>query len=237
MRGVITKVQVLSHPLVIVESFGVKVLVRALLADARETFLEIVTRCAEEDAHVGMDELDLVRTVERFVGFERRVEELYAGLAGRFAGDGAAVALFATLATHEEGHALVLSRVRRELRRGRLWKASRELHLADVDAFDARLAAVEAEIRRGVSLPRALELVELLEGSEINVVFDTLSGCVDMRSRARFERFFVLSGRHLGFCAERIAALRARDGIRAADDEAPPPPGGPGEGAASRPGG
>jgi hypothetical protein len=216
MRGIITKVQVLAHPVLIVESFGLKVLVRALFADARETFLEIVTRCAEEDEHQGMDELDLVRTVGRFVEFERRVGELYRRLAGQFTDDREVAELFATLASHEEGHALVLSRVRCEIRRGHLWKASRALHLADVAAFDAGLAAVEEEVRRGVFLPRALALVDLLESSELNVVFDTLSGSVDMRSRTRFERFFVSSRRHLAYCGERIAALRARERIAGA---------------------
>jgi hypothetical protein len=216
MKGVITRVQVLAHPVVIVESFGVKVLLRALFADARETFLEIVSRCAEEDAHAGMDELDLARTVSRFIGFECRVRDVYRRLAQRFAGDRAAAGFFATLCLHEEGHAVVLSRVRREIRKGRLWKSSKELHVADVETFDARLAVHEEEVRRGPTLARALELVELIEGSEVNVVFDTLNGCVDMRSRARFERFFVLTQRHLAYCAEQIEALRARERSSAA---------------------
>lgn len=65
-----------------------------------------------------------------------------------------------------------------------------------MEGLEARLAALEAEVRGGVSLARAIE------SSEVNVVFDTLSGCVDMRSRARFERFFVLTERHLACCAE-----------------------------------
>lgn len=225
MRGVITRAQVLAHPIVVVESFGLKVLLRALFADARETFLEIVTQCAEEDEHLGMDDLDLVRTVDRFVGFERRVEVLYRRLAERFSRDRKAAELFGTLADHEEGHAIVLSRVRREIRRGHLWKPSRELHLADVAAFDARLVEVEEEVQRGVTLERALELAERIEGSEINVVFDTLTGCVDMRSRSRFERFFVLSRRHLSYCAESIAALRARRSAGRRDAGDPGAPG------------
>jgi len=213
MQGVITRVQVLAHPIVIVESFGVKVLLRALLADARETFLEIVSRCAEEEAHAGMDEVRLARTVKRFIGFECRVRDLYRGLADRFSEDRDASAFFATLARHEEGHAIVLSRVRRELGRGHLWKESKDVHAAVVDAFEARLRAHEEEVQSGVPLARALEIVEAIEGSEINVVFDTLNGSVDMRSRARFERFFVLTRRHLAYCAEQIDALRRRAGI------------------------
>lgn len=216
MKGVITKAQVLAHPVLIAQGYGLKVLFRALLSGARETFLEVVTQCAEEEAHAGVAEVGLVRSVNRFMGFECRVRDVYLDLARQLSGSAEAAEFFDTLAGQEEGHAIFLARVRREVRRGRLWKPSRSLHLADLEAFEDRLEAWEDEARRGVSLPRALELVEAIEGSELNVVFDALSGCVDMRSRARFERFFVLTRRHLAYCAERIQALRARHGIAAA---------------------
>jgi len=213
MQGLITRVQVLVHPMLIVESFGVKVFVRALFADARETFLEIVSRCAEEEAHAGMDELRLVRTVKRFIGFECRVRDVYRRLADRFSGDPEAARFFATLSRHEEGHAIVLSRVRREIGRGHLWKESKGVHDSVVEVFGARLEEHEEEVRRGIPLARAFEIVEGIERSEINVVFDTLNGSVDMRSRARFERFFVLTQRHLDYCWEQIRNLRTRHGI------------------------
>ncbi len=213
MRGVITRAQVLAHPVVIVESFGVKVLVRALLASGGETFLEVVSRCAEEEAHRTMEAVDLARTVQRFIGFECRVRDLYRWLARLFAGAAAAAEFFTTLSEHEEGHAIVLSRVRREIRRGKLWARSRPLHVAAVDGFDARLAAHEREVGRGVTLARALEIVDAIERSELNVVFETLRGSVDMRSRARFERWFVLVEPHVAYAQQQIEQLRARYGI------------------------
>jgi hypothetical protein len=214
MRGIITRVQVLAHPVVIVESFGVKVLARALFSNARVTFLEIVSRCAEEEAHLGMEELRLAHTVKRFIGFECRVRDIYRRLADCFSVRSDAARFFATLSRHEEGHAIVLSRVRREIGRGHLWKDSKDLHAVTVEAFDARLGALETEVLAGgVALARALEIVEGIEGSEINVVFDTLSGGVDMRSRARLERFFVFTQRHLAYCRGQIRSLRARHGI------------------------
>jgi hypothetical protein len=44
---------------------------------------------------------------------------------------------------------------------------------------------------------------------QLNVVFDSLNSCVDMRSRVRFERFFVMTRRHLAFCREQVQRLRA----------------------------
>jgi rubrerythrin len=210
MQGVITRVQVLTHPVVVFESFGLKVLLRAIFADAKETFLEIVRRSAEEEAHREMVESDLLRTVKCFIGFESRVGEIYRRLSEQLSDVPAAARFLATLARQEEGHAIVLSRVRREITRGRIWKKSRDVHLGSLDAFEARLAVHEAEVCGGVTLDRALDIVEGIESSELNVTFDTLNGSVDMRSRARFERFFVMTRKHLAYCNEQIRALRAR---------------------------
>jgi rubrerythrin len=211
MQGVITRTQVLAHPIVIIESFGLKVLWRALFAGTGETFLEIVSRAAEEEAHLGMDEIDLVRMVKRFIGFERRLRDVYRQLSEQLSGAPEAATFFSTLAGQEEGHAIVLSRVRREIRKGRLWKHSRDVHFATVDAFEFKFAAFEDEVRRGVTLARALEIVDAIEASEINFVFDTLNGSVDMRSRTRFERFFVISHHHVAFCREQVRRLRAQN--------------------------
>lgn len=213
MQGVITRVHVIAHPVVVFESFGMKVLLRSLFAGARETFLDVVSACAEEEEHAGMAEIDLLRTVKRFIGFERRMRDIYQELSLRFPEDAQAAKFFRVLAGHEEGHAIVLSRVRRELRRGRLWRRSKDLHVAAMEGFESALDAHEQEVRRGVTLARALELAEAIEETEINAVFDTLQDSVDMRSRARFERLFVLSRRHLAYLREQVLALRARGGM------------------------
>jgi hypothetical protein len=102
-------------------------------------------------------------------------------------------------------------RQRRRLARG---TAARSCGAAcDSERTEATLKAYEEEVRRGVTLARALGIVEAIERSEINVVFDTLNGSVDMRSRARFERFFVLTQRHLAYCSDQVQALRTRHRI------------------------
>lgn len=209
MLGVITKAQVLAHPIVILEAFGATVLWRALLAGRSETFLEIVSRCAEEEANEALDQLDLARTVRRFIGFERRASDVYGRISNQLAALPDAARFFAMMARQEEGHAIVLTRVQRDVRRGRLWKESRDLHLASLDSFASRFAGWEEEARRGVTVEQALLIVEGIEGSELNVVFDSLNACVDMRSRVRFERFFVMTRRHLDFCREQVQRLRA----------------------------
>jgi rubrerythrin len=210
MQGVIRRAQVLAHPIVIAESFGLKVLWRALLAGGDQTFLEIVSRAAEEEARAGMDEIDLMRMVKRFIGFERRLRDIYERLSDQLFGTPEVAKFFSILARQEEGHAIVLTRVRREIRKGRLWKESKDVHLASLEAFEARFAAFEEEVRRGDTLARALEIVDAIESSELNFVFDTLNGSVDMRSRARFERFFVISHQHVAYCREHVQRLRVQ---------------------------
>ncbi|HET7787710.1 MAG TPA: hypothetical protein VFL36_17185 [Myxococcales bacterium] len=220
MQGVVTRVQILAHPIVIVEGFGLKVLIRALLAGRGVTFLDVVSRCAEEEARGDEEEIDLLRTVDRFVGFERHARDIYFRLAQQARGNPDAEKFLARLSQQEEGHAIVLSRVRREIRRGRLWKESRDLHVASVAAVDAMLARFDAEVCAGVTLLRALEIVEAIESSELDVVFDTLNRSVDMRSRARFERFFVLNENHLAYCREQVQGLRSREPLPAAAQKA-----------------
>jgi len=220
MQGVVTRVQILAHPIVILNGFGLKVLIRALLAGRGVTFLDVVSRCAEEEARGDMEEIDLLRTVDRFVGFERRARDIYSRLAQQAHGHPDAAKFLARLSQQEEGHAIVLSRVRREIRRGRLWKESKDLHIASVAAVDGVLARFEAEVRTAVPLLRALEIVEAIEDSELDMVFDTLNRSVDMRSRARFERFFVLNENHLAYCREQVQGLRAREPLAAAAQRA-----------------
>jgi rubrerythrin len=220
MQGVVRRRQVLAHPIVILEGFGLKVLVRALFAGGEETFLDVVSRCAEEESRSGLDEIDLLRTVDRFIGFERRARDLYAALSLQLKDHSDAAKFLTRLSNQEEGHAIVLSRVRREIRRGRLWTESKDIHLGLVSRVEALLERFEAEVRGRVSLARALEIVEGIEESELDVVFDTLNRSVDMRSRARFERFFVLNENHLAYCREQVQSLRASGRLPAAARQA-----------------
>lgn len=220
MQGVVKRRQVLAHPIVIFEGFGLKVLVRALLAGPDETFLDVVSRCAEEESRGGLDQIDLLRTVEHFTSFERRARDIYAGLARQLKGHPDAAKFLARLSNQEEGHAIVLSRVRREIRRGRLWTESKDLHVASIAGVHALLERFEVEVRGRVSLGRALEIVEAIEASELDVVFDILNRSVDMRSRARFERFFVLNENHLAYCREQVQRLRAGENFPEATQRA-----------------
>jgi hypothetical protein len=174
-----------------------------------ETFL-IVARCSHKGANDDREEVDLLKTVDRFVGLERRARDLYRSLSRRLAGLPDAARFFGFLSWQEEGHAVVLSRVRREIRRGNLRKKSDELQFACLGSLETLFTNLEQQVRRRVSLARALEMVEEIEGSELDVVFDTLNDSVEMRSRARFERFFVLSKDHSAYWHEQVRSLRTR---------------------------
>lgn len=210
MQGVITRKEIVAHPLVIIEGFGLKVLVRSLLARRDETFLDVVNLCAELEAHNDEDEIDLLQTVQRFIEFERRSRDLYRTLARYYGVLPDVAKFFGTLSWQEEGHAIVLSRVRREIQRGRLWSESRDLHLASIASVEALLCACEEEVRHGVPLGRALEIVDIIEGSELDIVFNRLNKSVDMRSRGRFERFFALADDHWAYHVMERRKLRAR---------------------------
>jgi len=210
MQGVITTKSILQNPLVIIEGFGLRVFINALFADKDATFLDIINQCQELDAHKDMARMNLSEIVNQFIGYELKAQELYTILSKNFSELSDVSAFFKNIATHEEGHAIVLARVRREIERGHYWKESKQIHIAEVERFDRFMKEAEAAVRSGVSLAEALMLVDRIEGSEINIVFENLNKSVDMKSRKRFEKFFVMTSEHVGFCEKQTAAFRKK---------------------------
>ena len=210
MQGVITTKSILQNPLVIIEGFGLRVFINALFADKDATFLDIINQCQELDAHKDMARMNLSEIVNQFIGYELKAQELYTILSKNFSELSDVSAFFKNIASHEEGHAIVLARVRREIERGHYWKESKQIHIAEIERFDRFMKEAEASVRSGVSLAGALTLVDRIEGSEINIVFENLNKSVDMKSRKRFEKFFVMTSEHVGFCEKQTAAFRKK---------------------------
>ncbi len=154
--------------------------------------------------------MDLRAIVNQFIGYELKARELYTILSAKFSELKDVSDFFRHIARHEEGHAIVLARVRREIDRGHYWKESKQIHTSEIEHFDRFIKEAEASIQSGVSLAEALDLVDSLEGSEINIVFDNLNHAVDMKSRKRFKKFFVMSKEHIGFCEKKTAEFREK---------------------------
>jgi len=210
MQGVITKKEVLKNPVVIIEGFGLRVFINALFADKDATFLDIINECHELDSHKDMASMNISEIVNQFIGYELKAQELYTILSKNFSELSDVSAFFKNIARHEEGHAIILARVRREIERGHYWKESKQIHISEIERFDRFMRDAEASIQSGVSLAEALTLVDLLEGSEINIVFENLNNSVDMKSRKRFEKFFVMTTEHVGFCEKQTANFRKK---------------------------
>jgi len=210
MQGVITTKAILQNPIVIIEGFGLRVFINALFADKDATFLDIINECHELDAHKDMASMNLSEIVNQFIGYELKSQETYTILSERFSELSDVSAFFKNLARHEEGHAIVLARVRREIERGHYWKESKQIHLDEIKRFDRFMKKTEASVLAGVSLAEALTLVDQLEGSEINIVFENLNKSVDMKSRKRFEKFFVMTSEHIGYCDKQTTAFRKK---------------------------
>ncbi|PJA32758.1 MAG: hypothetical protein CO187_03095 [Zetaproteobacteria bacterium CG_4_9_14_3_um_filter_53_7] len=210
MQGVITTKSILQNPLVIIEGFGLRVFINALFADKDATFLDIISQCHELDAHKDMARMNLSEIVNQFIGYELKAQELYTILSKNFSDLSDVSAFFKHIASHEEGHAIVLARVRREIERGHYWKESKQIHISEIERFDRFMKEAEAAVLSGVSLAEALALVDQLEGSEINIVFENLNKSVDMKSRKRFEKFFVMTTEHVGYCEKQTTAFRKK---------------------------
>ena len=214
MKGVITKKEVLKNPVIIIQGFGMRVFVNALFADEDATFLDIVNECNEKKEHKDMAQMNLLEIVNQFIGYELKAQELYSILSRNFKEYDDVSRFFRRISQHEEGHAIVLARVRREVNKGHYWKETKQIHMSEIKEFDKLIKSAEESVKAGISLADALTLVEVLEGSEINVVFDNLNNSVDMKSRGRFQKFFVMSQEHTGFCDKNVELFREKYNLK-----------------------
>lgn len=174
MRGLIGKKDVLAHPVVIIRGFGWKTFCRCLASSSGTTFLEIISEGIPRPA--SPREIELSHQMDRLISFELRNAQIYAKMAGMFYPLGEVREFFRTLTDQEEGHAEILRITKVEVARRRLWNTLVPIKLEMMEKIDQKLTEVEERLAdpKKLDLTHALHLVEDLEASEINIVFDFL---------------------------------------------------------------
>lgn len=174
MRGLIGKKDVLAHPVVIIRGFGWKTFCRCLTSSPGTTFLEIISEGIPHPA--SPQEIELSRQFDRLISFELRNAELYSQMAELFHSLLDVREFFRTLTDQEEGHAEILRITKVEVARRNLWNTLVPIKPEMIEKIDRKLTEAEKTIAdsKKLELARALHLVEDLEASEINIVFDFL---------------------------------------------------------------
>lgn len=175
MQGLIGKKDVLKHPGTVIHGFGWKVFIRTLAAPPGHTFLEIISEGIPHPT--APKEIELSLQIDKLVSFELRCAHIYARLAEIFRERwGLARDFFRTLSEQEEGHAEILRITKVELARRRLWNTLVPIDTVVIEKTDKMLSKIEWALREPEKLDfsKALQFVEEMESSEINIVFDFL---------------------------------------------------------------
>jgi len=203
MVGVIRKRDVLAHPIATLQCFGWPVLLKALVARRRQTFLSLLVESrAFQPPKVAVPEL-----LDDCIGLELSACRIYETLAERFQ-DSASVSLFfATLSQQEQGHAELLGLCREA--------ASREGWLEDkfapwrdvVPRLQREMQAYEVSLADIESLPDVMQLVIRIEASEINLIFDGIVAATDSDFVRKLRAFHNAELEHLDYISSQISQL------------------------------
>ncbi len=172
MKGLIGRKDVLAHPFTVISGFGPKVFFKTVFAPRHITFLEVISEGIPQPASA--EEIEITLLLDKLISFELRTSHLYAGMAMLFKSRKGAQHFFQTLSQQEEGHAEILRITKVEVARRKLWEQVKPVSPVVLDKIDKELSQLEWDIRHpeALSYKEALKIVEALESSEINVVFD-----------------------------------------------------------------
>jgi hypothetical protein len=172
MQGVITRFDILAHPILTIRCFGCRLFFRALFAKRDETFLLVLSGAGllGSSPHK-LSEAEIFPYFERVIQLELRAKRVYATLAETVASSPSAKHFFEVLASQEQEHADMMAVCRAATFRG-------DCSLNSVDCTSRNLSQLEQimteaeELASSISsLEEALRLVVRIEWSEINQVY------------------------------------------------------------------
>ena len=203
MVGAIDKRDILTHPLVTIRCFGVRVFLRALFASRHKTFLSLLT-----DTEVLKPAADgVAEFVARCVELELKASRIYAAFARRYSEQPAVHEFYASLAGQEEGHAELLELCRTAAAQER-WDESQAAPWRQIlPRLEKKMADAEGSVDDIDSVRQSLERVIEIESSEINDVFGGVLAASDSCFVRTLRAFHDVEARHLSYICEKIAEL------------------------------
>lgn len=203
MVGVIRRRDILAHPKVTIDCFGWPAFLKVLIAGRGRTFLSVLAEAgAFHPPTVPVPEL-----LGHCIDLELRAKRVYEMLAQRFADRAAVRAFFATLADQEQQHAELLELCHEAAGRDG-WLEEQFAPWRDaVPRLEREMAEVEVSARSLHSVADALRLVILVEGSEINQVFDSVVAATDSDFVRKLGAFHTAETSHMSYICEQIPRL------------------------------
>jgi hypothetical protein len=203
MVGVISKWDVLAHPIMTIRCFGWRVFLRVLVAGRSRTFLSILTQ--ERAFHP--ESVGALEVVERCIRLEQIAKGVYQSLAERFTADCLIQEFFATLAQQEAEHAELLEMCRVAAIRGVWDLTSLDACRDSLPLVERQMREAEAKLRAVKALGDALWLVVEIESSEINRLFQAVVAATDSEFVRNFKLFGSTVRAHLSYIQGIVTTL------------------------------
>jgi hypothetical protein len=203
MVGAIRRRDILAHPFVTINCFGLPLFLKALIAGRKETFLSLLTK----NKVLRAPTVQVPELLERCIKLELRAQQMYNSLAERFSGQGEVREFFEMLAQQEQEHSEMLE-LCQEL-------ASREGWLEEyfspwrdaVPRLERQMDEAETSLEHLDHARDAFRLVIKIEGSEINQVFAGAIAATDSAFVRCLEAFQSADARHLSYIYDQIPKL------------------------------
>lgn len=171
MRGLIRARDVIIHPLVVIQGFGVKVFWRALTAPKERTFLELISEGIPQP--ISPEQVAVSHQLDRLILHETHCSKIYHYFADHFTDALEVRDFFKTLSYQEEAHAEIVRVAKVEIARQKTWPKGDLIAPEILEKVDLALAQIDAVLRKTpkVSLKQALEILEEIEMTEKEMVF------------------------------------------------------------------
>lgn len=174
MRGLITKKDVLFHPCVVISSFGFKIFIRSLAAPRGLTFLEVISEGIPHPASPA--QVEMTQQIDRLAAYELQCSSIYGYLGEIFSASPQIRNFFRTLSYQEQGHSEILRLAKVEMARRNLWPRAKLLDPATMHKLEQMLIHLDLELKKEEkpTLKKALQVIETIEASEKEMLFDFL---------------------------------------------------------------
>lgn len=196
MYGLISKYDVLSHPLLMVNSFGVKSFFKVLFASDKRSFIDIIN---ENNPHPKTTEqtkkLDLI---DRLIAIEIKVSQIYKQLGVIFKEHSDAKKFFKALFAQELDHAAILKIAKIEISFRNLWNLIDLLPVRSLEKTEKEIQKIETSLNKPkrIKYLKGLEIVKKVEKAETKAVCHAVSRCCKSPFLKRVSRLIPLIADH-----------------------------------------
>jgi len=204
MKGVITRKDLLKHPFIVINNFGIVVFLKALLFK-NKPFLTLIQRSAEG---IPVSFKPYTSTMDVFSYYERRIGNIFLSFAEEFKEVEEAQKFYRALAKQKMGQYALLQFVKSFATKRKIRSEKWQPHLSKIDELEAQIKSREDQLHNHISLKEAVSITEDLAFSELNQAFLDLKDSIHSNRAIAISRLIHSNHHYEDLCRKGIRKLR-----------------------------